>query len=182
MAPEPTDRLSYDERKTGERQLALEIRSRKFAFAVLERSELIDWGSCRFASGSPKSAVDRRLAFLLKLYAPSLVIARSPRRVKDERSNNAFGVFRQVRAELERHSIPFVVFGNREVPRFFAERGYTNKSQVAASIADQFSPLRSRLPRPRRPWDPERRIVAVFDAVATAFMFNALHATTIGET
>lgn len=177
MAVEPTHRVANHEFTTGERLLALEVRSQKFAFAVIQGSELIDWGARGFRSGAPeaKAAMDR-FAFLLKLYAPSMVITRQTRRAKDKSSQNALRVFRMIRGELKRRSVPFEALARTDVRKFFSERGCKNKHEIAAIVADQFSQLKSRLPRSRKPWDPEPPIVAVFDAIAIAFAFDTLRA------
>jgi hypothetical protein len=124
-----------------------------------------------------KAAMDR-FAFLLKLYGPSTVITRQTRRAKDKSSQNALCVFRTLRGELKRRSVPFEALARTDVRKFFSERGCKNKHEIAAVVADQFGQLKSRLPRPRKAWDPERQIVAVFDAIATAFVFDTLRSPT----
>jgi hypothetical protein len=156
-----------------ERRLSLEIRSWKFGYAVFEGTKLLDWGVCRFPAGGIAAAV-RKLAFLLKTYAPSLVITRSTRSTQHRSSKSATGLIREIRRELDRRSVGFVVATRRDVREFFDLRGYRTKIEIAAAVADRFGELKSRLPRSRKPWDPERNIVAVFDAVATAIALEGL--------
>lgn len=158
-----------------ERVLALEIRSRKFGFAVLQGPNLLDWGVRGFPAGARGiEAAIGRLVFLLKLYAPSTVIARRTRRARDESAERTSRVFRRIRSELKHRSIPFIVIARHNLREFFAGHGCRTKQEIAAVTADSFGQLKPRLPRLRKPWEPERNIVVVFDALATAVAFNAL--------
>lgn len=160
---------------TAKRRLALEIRSRKFAFAVLQGTDLLDWGTRRFPPGVPGiGAAIARLGFLLKLYSPSVVVARRTRRVKDKSSEHAAHVLRGIRGNLKRDGILFVALARRDVRKLFAQFGCHTKQEIAAAVAERFGELKSRVPRARKPWNPERNIVAVFDALATAVAFEAL--------
>lgn len=152
--------------------MAVEIRSWKFGFAVFDGANLLDWGVCRFPAGGTAIAI-RRLEFLLKAYSPPLVIARRVRHAKHSSSKRAVRLIRGIRDELERRSVQFAVLARRDIREYFAHRGCRNKVEVATIIADRFPRLKPRLPRSRKPWDPELNIVAVFDAVATALAFEA---------
>lgn len=168
MVVKPEDRLGK-----GERKLTLEIRGQKFAFALIERSQLIEWGTRTFAPGtSGVKAGIAKLAFLLKIYVPSVVIARSARTAKHESSKRALTFLRTIDRELTARAVPFVVLPRAEVDKFFAERGCGNKSEIASLIAERFIEFKTRKPRPRKPWDPEARIAPVFDAIATALVFT----------
>jgi len=176
MARTAAHRIASERRAPIERQLALEIRSFKFGYAVLEMNNLLDWGICWFPPGEPASAIDR-LAFLLRVYAPAVAVARSTRRADHESSENAAQVLRKVRAELRRRSVPFAVVQRREVRKFFGQAGYVNKHEIAGAVAEQFNELKPRVPRLRKAWDPESGITPVFDAVATGIAFAAYQKT-----
>jgi hypothetical protein len=173
MADNSAPRLTKQKTAPDERRLALEIRSWKLGFVVLEGTDLLDWGVCRFPAGGIAAPI-RRLVFLLKTYAPSIAIARRTRRVEGGSSVNAERLLRKIRRELEGRSIQFVVLARRDVRNFFVQRGCANKNEIAASVADQFEQLKLRIPRSRKPWDPERNMVAVFDAAATVIAFDGL--------
>ena len=113
--------------------------------------------------------------FVLKTYAPSIAIARRVRRAEGRSSENAARLLRKVRRELKGRSVQFVVLARRDVRNFFVQHGCANKNEIAASVADQFEQLKLRIPRSRKPWDPERNMVAVFDAAATVIAFDGLH-------
>jgi hypothetical protein len=157
-----------------ERELALEIRPRRFAFGMLEGGALVDWGGRAFPPGAAglKVAI-HKLSVLLKIHAPSVVIARRPRQVKHRSSERAALVFANIQQELERRSLPFAVLTREDVHDAFERQGYRTKHEIAATIADRFDQLKPKLPRRRKAWDPERQIMSVFDAIATAIAFNS---------
>jgi hypothetical protein len=152
-----------------ERRLALEIRSQFFAFAVIQGDALIDWGTRGFPvpAHARRTAV-KRVASLLRLYAPAIVISRPTRDTSHGSSRIAAGILNAIRKEVENRSRPFTILGRDGVRQFFARHGIRNKWGRAALAAMRFNVLESKLPRPRKKWESERQILAVFDAVATA--------------
>jgi hypothetical protein len=56
----------------------------------------------------------------------------------------------------------------RQVRSLFAQTGATTKYGIAEVIAKRFPELAPHLPRPRKPWNSEAEMMAVFDAVAFA--------------
>jgi hypothetical protein len=175
MAIKPTHCLA-NLPESAERQLALEIRSWRFGFAVLEGDDLLEFGARRFPTSlaGAKVAV-RSLTFLMRLYAPSVVITRSTRRAQDESSTHVSAIFRSIRHEVESRSVRFVVLPRSEVLEFFGERGRHAKHEIAAFVGDHFSQLESSVPRRRKAWEPERYLLVVFDAIATALAFRAMN-------
>jgi len=157
------------------RQLAIEIRSQRFAFAVLHGSKLLDSGIRNLPRGiSGMKRGISRLMFLLQLYAPSVVVARRTRQVRGEPAERAARVFRRIRQELTRRSIPFIPLDRNDIRKVFGALGCRTKHEIAAAVAERFQELKPRVPRPRKPWDPERKRSAIFDAIATAIAFNEL--------
>ena len=177
MAYEPADRVTIEKESQSERLLALEIRSWKFGYAVVEGTGVLDWGVAWFPTGESSIAI-QRLAFLLKIHAPSTIIARRTRSANHESSKSAAQVLRRIGDDLKRRSVRFAVLARRDVRKFFVEQGCRNKHDIAVAVADRYSQLKPRIPRFRRAWDPESGITAVFDAVATAVAFEALQGPT----
>jgi hypothetical protein len=175
MANESAHQLTKHKSASAERRLALEVRSWKFGFAVLEGTNLLDWGVRRFPAGDSVAAI-RRLVLVLTAYAPSIAIARRTRRAEHGSSAIAAQLLRTISGELHRRSIRFVVLARRDVRDFFVQQGRANKNAIAMTVADRFELLKSRIPRARRPWDPERSTVTVFDALATTIAFDGLQA------
>ena len=173
MVIETRDRLTAGSNRV-ERVLSLEIRSRFFGFAVFESGQIVDWGVRGFASGSAGRRVAvKKFATLVKLYVPSVVVARQTRRARQESSKSSQGVVRAFRRESEFRSTEFVMLDRSEVREVFARIGMNNKQARALFIVERFTPLKSKLPRARRKWEPERQIFTVFDAVATEIAYEA---------
>lgn len=158
---------------TGDRQLALEVRSRRYAFAVFQGSDLLDWGAGNYASGMQDTdAGIGKLRFLLNLYAPPVVVVRQTRPVKGEATKTATAALRRIGTELKRSSVRLVVVSRYDIRRFFAPYSCHTKHDVASLLADRFPELKSKLPRRRKPWDTEAHAMAVFDAIGTAVAFG----------
>jgi hypothetical protein len=156
-----------------ERQLALEVRSRRLAYAVFQGSSLLDWGARRYAAGATKAdGAIEKVRLLLNVYASPVVVVRETRHAKS--SKMAARVLRKIRTDLQRQSVRMVVVGQHDVRRFFAQYGCHTKHDVASLLARRFPELIWRLPRPRRPWDPEAHAVVIFDAIGTAITFNGV--------
>lgn len=151
------------------RRLALEVRSRRFAFVVLQKAVLLDWGNRRYAAGpiGVESAL-KTFRFLLQFYAPAVIAARQTRRVPSQSSDAAKSAIHKLRVEAKRHSVRFEIVNRRQMRRYFLDRNCRNKYQIAQLIIHDFPELKRIAPRQRRPWDPESYSAAIFDAIATA--------------
>ncbi len=140
---------------------------------MLQGGNLADWGARAFPPGTAglKVAI-QKLNLLLRIYRPSVVVARHTRRVKHKSSEVAARILRKIRNELERRSVPFAVLTRRDVRDAFARQGCHTKHAIAVKTTDSFGQLKPRLPRRRKAWEPERQIMSVFDAIATAIAFD----------
>src|SRR5665213_140157 len=120
MAIDAAPQLGNDRADSTELELALEIRSRRIGFVVLQGTDLLDWGQRSFPPGaSGTETAINGLKTLLKFYAPDIVITRRTRSVRDESSEAAAGVFQRIQGELKLRSVRFVVLGRREAREFF---------------------------------------------------------------
>ena len=110
--------------------MALEIRSRRFGYAVFQGADLLDWGVRSYPAGvsGGESAV-RSLAFLLKLYAPSVDCA-ADATAKDVSSEQASRISKKIGAKLKRSFIPFALLQRRTVFEHFAGSGCHNKHEI----------------------------------------------------
>ena len=166
MADEPETGSSG--RIIGQRLISLEVRSRRFGFAVFQGEQLIDYGSCGYPAGKQAAPTAvRRMASLLDLHAPATVIARQTRRVRDCWSRQAANVLRTVRAELQRRGTPLGIVARREIISCFAKAGISKKHNIARAVAGRFPELQWRVPSNRKPWDRESDVMVIFDAAAT---------------
>lgn len=123
------------------RLLALEIRPRKAGFAVLEGATLLDWGVTTYGPGRPAM---RRIASLLDLHAPSIIVTRRRPRLKN--GQTVPNIVESIKSEARRRSIRFRTLDAHQVRAFFIQRGRRNKHAVATLLAEWFPELAWKLP------------------------------------
>src|SRR5579871_5998880 len=152
-----------------ERQLALEIRSRRFGFVLSEGSSLLDWGARRCVDAETAA---RKVRLLLTFYEPGVVVVRQMRRTSRQSRSVAIDALRRIRIEIRQHGTKFILINRKVVQNFFAGNGCRTKHEIASRLADQFPMLKGILPKPRRPWSPEPHATVVFDAIATDVAYN----------
>lgn len=155
-------------------RLALEIRSQRFSFTVLEGTHLLDWGGCVCSAGSSQlSTALRKLGILLSSYNPAIVIWRDPRSMKGPHTQLAMRIAKAFRNELTQRSVPQAVIARSKIAELFNQLGCRNKYQIAMYLANKFAPLQPYCPPKRKTWEAERYMAAVFDAAASAEAFNS---------
>jgi len=155
------------------RTLALEIRSRRVAFAVIEgTSHLLEWGIRRWRSDvNPAKSVMERIDPLLALYSPSVVVLKKvghASKMKKRRS-----VILAVKRKLAKRFIDVHMVERADVRQRFRESGNRTKYQIASTIAQMFPELRLKLPPKRRPWQTEHYNIAIFDAISLALAYRS---------
>jgi hypothetical protein len=150
------------------RILALEIRSRRLAFAVLEgTSHLLECGIRRWCSDvKPAKWAMERIDPLLKLYSPSVVVLKQMSNVSKTKKRKM--LILAIKWEMAKRFIDVHLIERTDVKEVFRQSGSQNKYLIAAAIAQMFPELKWKLPQKRRPWQPERYNAAIFDAVALA--------------
>lgn len=149
------------------RTLALEIRLRRVGFAVFEGSDrLLDWGIRRWdADACPAVSVTNRVAPLLVLYSPAVVILKDLGHTNRSKRRT---VIMAVKRKIGKLSIDVHMVRRDDVRQAFRQSGSENKYQIASTIAAMFPGLKRKLPQKRKPWQPERYNAVLFDAIALA--------------
>jgi hypothetical protein len=148
------------------RLLALEIRPRKAGFVVLEGATLLDWGVTTYGTGTPAM---RRIASLLDLHTPSIIVTR--RRPRLKKGQAVPNIMQSIKREARRRSIHFQSLDAHQVRAFFIQRGRRNKHVVATLLAEWFPELAWKLPPKRKLWQSEPHYATLFDAVAIAVTY-----------
>lgn len=168
-----------------ERVLALEVRPRKFGFVVFEGpTRLLDWGVKSYQGrGTYRRAIlGKRISFLLKMYAPSVLVVRqgdsSPRKAR----RAILWAIKTIRAQANSKSNKLHSLNTREIWSFFAAHGCTTKHRIASLLADWFGELSWKLQPARKPWQGETSSTLVFDAAATGVAFLGKHHLTAEKT
>jgi MinD-like ATPase involved in chromosome partitioning or flagellar assembly len=156
------------------RVVALDLRSRKLGFAVLEGSrKLLDWGikGCRTHRDLAHVA-QKRIAPVLTLFAPSVVIleAASSRKAEEPRREV---ISKAIQAEVLRRSIDLVFVRKDEIRDSLGKGEPITKQKIASHIVLLFPELTWELPQERKPWQSEHHNMAVFDAIALALAYWA---------
>jgi hypothetical protein len=156
------------------RILAIDLRHRRFGFAVFEgHRSLLGWGARIYpATGEAEVAMmSRRLVSLLQLFSPSVIVTT---RERWERASISTHV-QSLEAELLRiaaaRSVAVHVIGQSQVRQSFLKLGCETRYQIAASLSRIFPELTPRLPPARRLWDSEHSSMTIFDAVALGLAY-----------
>jgi hypothetical protein len=162
------------------RVLAIEIRSTRMGFAVLEEMELVDWGTRYLLrkTRSLKPYASVRTRDLLTTYRPAVVVARERKHFSASANKRFATILEAVREEVRYESAKFKMFSVYSVERHFAGRGCSTKHEIATNLVRRFEYLSWKLPKPRKSYESEVPIMTVFDAVATGLAFletNADH-------
>jgi hypothetical protein len=164
-----TDNLTLMRTKYPSRILAVDIRSRRFGYAVLEMpARLLDSGITRVAY--PEIATTR-IASLCKMFQPSLIVLRKEANRHGRKYPKAVAVRHALRSEAARRCIPVVALKKREVQNWFRQHGSVGKYAIAAFLADHFLELSWKLPPRRKPWHPEPWSFSLFDAIALGVVY-----------
>jgi D-alanyl-D-alanine carboxypeptidase len=154
------------------RILAIALRSRRFGFAVFEGSNrLLDWGMAFYplSHGAQRAATSKRVASLLTLFIPSVVVVAKARSQNVRNGSGVRPILRLIRREASARLIPVHVMKRVEVREVFRLAHAKSKNEIAAMIAQKFPELLWKLPPKRRIWESEHPIMAMFDAVALGF-------------
>jgi hypothetical protein len=146
------------------RILAVEIRADRLGYAVFETPKrLCDFGAAWFEA---PLAARQRIARLLRLCRPSLLVLRGgmmryPRNTRKRRL-----VARIARDEAKKMAIPSVRVSELELSSFFDPYSCRDKYDVAAVLVRWFPDLAWRLPSRPKFYDPEPRPMLYFDSIA----------------
>ena len=156
----------------GHRVLAVDVRPHKLGFAVIESpARLLDFGITRF--DSPHTCLDR-VTTLIRRFGPTIVVLRKIRR-RSTRDHPLTRALLRLISRLAGHSsIEIAVVGDRQVKISLGggHRTFT-RYQAAMLLARAFPELGWKVPRPRKPWQPESWNMLIFDAVALAVSYLA---------
>jgi hypothetical protein len=145
------------------RVVSPDIRPRQLGYVIFEYPLLVDWGVIRFPRGS--GHVDRSVK-LLRTFQPCVVVLREIATGSRRDRPVVRDVIRAIQHEASRLSLSSVFIDEVAVRRLFSNYPKPTKQEIASVVAACFPELASRLPPPRRPWDPEHHSMPIFDAAA----------------
>ncbi len=155
-----------------ERVLALDVRPSRLGYVCIEPPDrLLDCGVTRFAT---VRAGGLRLASILKNLRPMALVLRRIT-LRSRRDQPRTRAIQRLARHLARQSTMRVVsVSERQLLNYFMAREVRTKHEIASLLARTFSELAWRLPRRRKPWEPEHRHMLIFDAAALAVAYLGL--------
>jgi hypothetical protein len=156
------------------RVIAIDLRSRAFGFAILEGPHtLLTFGRklCRVRGSQNRAAVGKKIAILLHLFAPSVLVLKRTSGRADRTLATSKEATAAIKHQAKLQSIRVVVLRRRDIYRAFQRHGATSKYKIATLIAQLFPEIEWQRPPGRRNWEPEHHRMAVFDAISIALAY-----------
>ena len=153
------------------RILGISLRSQRLGFAIIEGSvELVHWGMIYYEKNQDAriSAASKRVAVLLERFVPSVLAIERSKTEKAHSPENLELLYRTIRREASRSSVPMFMFTRIKVREAFQDFGVGSKDEIMALLGRMFPELQPNLPPKRRLWEPEHFSMPMFDAVALA--------------
>jgi hypothetical protein len=156
------------------RILAIDLRHRRFGFAVFEgHRNLLGSGARLYpATGEAEVAMmSKRLISLLQLFTPSAIVTTQERWDRASISPHVRSLEEEILRVAANHSIAVHAISQRQVRQSFLNLGCETRYQIATSLSRIFPELLPRLPPARRLWESEHSSMTIFDAVALGFAY-----------
>jgi hypothetical protein len=154
-----------------ERIIAIDLRSRRFGFAVFEGPKrLLDWGIKNFRHGvdTVRIPANVKLGRLMDEFLPNAIVLMRREAETKGRAGMREGLLRE--AKKRRIAVRFL--SPRQVKSAF-DGSNRNKYAIAAAVIERFPELASRRPGERRIWNPEHYVIKIFDAAALGITYFA---------
>jgi hypothetical protein len=158
------------------RVLTLDIRPRRFGYAVFEGPDLLlDWG-IRTHGEDERSSLERSLSNLRSMFSPSVILIRKSAKssqIKQPRIDRAFRIVKH----FAKHMLVRVQLVDASLLRgFFSRDATADKHDIARTVAERFPQLSWRLPPKRKPWQSESKRQSIFDAASVGVYYFARQA------
>jgi hypothetical protein len=150
------------------RIIAIDLRPQQFGYAVFEGPKrLLDWGTSSFRPGGKEGAAKacRRVAELVRVFLPSVIVVRKTRRAVSRGSFGVEPILKAIRRRAAR-PIPVSLIGRSEVREAFRSFRGTTKYEIACILVQIFPDLLWKLPPKRKFYEAEHPTMTIFDAIA----------------
>ena len=157
------------------RIIALEIRTSKFGFAVLEgRDRLLDWGVRTFGEDvdSFESTLSDRFSTLFAFYDPAVIVIRDRELQFATKGKKIQMIIKTLKQAMQPSSAKLRVLTTSQIRDRFELGSSTTKHDIAKSLTERFEELSFKLPNKRKAYQSEAPVMLVFDALATAVAFS----------
>ena len=152
------------------RILALDLRARRFGYAVFEGPRrLLDSGTRANVAGRPEESGTsaRALSEFLKLWSPATIV------IKKQRWELAseWAIREALLNQAKARSIDIRLLDQTQLNYRFRQLGCSTKEDVAEVLAKIFPELIWTLPPKRKVWESEHPRMSVFDAIALGLVY-----------
>jgi len=146
--------------------LSIEPRSKSLGYAACDGAGvLVDWGG--FRSCRSRHAYYRSCALkLMRGYGPEYVLIEDCDASSSRRRPPTRKLLKRIADDAEREGIIVVKITRDRVLKRFCLYGIGSSFDLAEAVCAEYPELRSRLPRPRKPWESEHYSTALFGAAA----------------
>ncbi len=155
------------------RVLTLDIRPRRFGYAIFEGPDLLlDWG-IRTHGDNERSSLERSLSNLRSMFGPSVILVRRAAKHGQINQSRIRRAFRIVKHFAKRALVRMQVVDASSLHSFFSRDETANKHDIARTVAERFPQLSWRLPPKRKPWQSEPKRQSIFDAASLGVFYFA---------
>ena len=156
------------------RILAIEARRSRLGYALFEGPKrLLDWGASSvpadLTGSAAAEAARKRITSILRRCHPVAIVVKRPRSVKTGRGATPGPIMSTIAREAAALPIPVCFLGRTEIQDAFRIFRGNTKEEIAEVLVSIFPELLARLPPRQKKWQPERRVMVVFGAVAVGF-------------
>ena len=151
--------------------LGIHPSSRGFGWALFEGPLVpFDWGAVH-VKGRKNSGALARFRRLLDQYEPAVLALEEFDDGGSQRSDRIRQLCRELADLAEDRGIRVYLYSRSQIAKTFAQSDVATRDEIAAAVANRIAVLRSRLPKPREPWQSEHPNIALFAAAACALTY-----------
>jgi hypothetical protein len=156
--------------------LAIEARRSRFGYALFEGPKrLLDWGGSTVPPGlAGRAAIEtarKRVASVLSRGSFEAIVVKPPRRTQTGPTAAVGPVFESLHREAAALKIPVYFMSRKQIREAFHILRARTKDEIACVLVGVFPEIIARLPLKRKKWQPEKRGMIVFDAIATGLAY-----------
>lgn len=151
--------------------LGIHPSSRGFGWALFEGPLVpFDWGTVH-VKGVKNSGALARFKKLLDQLEPAVLAIESFDYKDSQRSDRVRQLCRELIDLAEDRGIRVQVYSRSQIAKTFGKEDTGTRDEIASAVANRIAVLRSRLPKPRAPWEAEHPNLALFAAAACALTY-----------
>jgi Holliday junction resolvasome RuvABC endonuclease subunit len=146
--------------------LALHATSHGFGYVLFEGPFAPhDWGAVSARNNKSATCLGR-LEKLLDRFTPECLILEEFGSGLSERRQRLTRLYRSMASVAASRSIEVYVYTKAQIQACFMNVGARTRHEIADAIAREFEIFRHKLPKVRKPWESEKRGMALFSAIA----------------